>query len=198
MDRTEANEQVAEKFTRLMNATPSRYGLLSDVAAASILSAGVLLVGLFALRNATSSTGRNWVLALAVLPLLASVVASAAFAGSREKVVSWLASLPFPIDNMNGILAGTSDELELVLTRDSPMPRRAELDPALERISEEILILAERGDERIVEIKLGVIDSKRWPMLTNHRRYRRLADVVEQVLVPLGREGVAIRRLRVI
>jgi hypothetical protein len=198
MDRTEANERVAEKFTRMMNATPSRYGPLSDVASASIVSAAVVLIGLFALRHSTDSGARDVVLGVAVLPLVASLLAASAFTGSREKVVSWLASLPIPVDNMNALLAGTSDTVELVFARGARLPTRAELTPTLESLSEDVLLLAERSEESVLEIKLGVIDSKRLPMVTNHRRYRRFVDLVERVVLPLRRDGAAIDRVRVV
>ncbi|HEY3595836.1 MAG TPA: hypothetical protein VGL13_18250, partial [Polyangiaceae bacterium] len=142
MDRTEASEQVAAKFTRMMNATTSRYGLLSDVGSASILSGAVLVVGLIALGRSADPTWRTIILVIALLPILASVVAARAFSGAREKVVSWLAALPFPVDNFNAILAGTGDTVEVVFAR--AMPERSAIEPGLDRLSEEILILGER------------------------------------------------------
>jgi hypothetical protein len=45
----------------------------------------------------------------------------------------------------------------------------------------------ERPDERSVEIRLGVIDSKRMPLVTNHRRWTRLVSLVDRTLVPLSK-----------
>ena len=112
MDRADASDRVALKFTRVMNATPSRFGVLSDLGSASAISGAVLVLSLFFLRGAADSS-RNLALALSVVPLAASLVAAAMLARSREKVVSWMVTLPFPIDNMNAILAGTSDAIEV-------------------------------------------------------------------------------------
>jgi hypothetical protein len=185
MDRADASDRLALKFTRVMNATPSRFGVLSDVASASVISGTVLVLALFFLRGAADSS-RNLALGLAFVPLAASLVASAALARSREKVVSWLASLPFPVDNMNAVLAGTSDTIEVAFAEGAVLPKRAELAPKLESVSEDVFLLAERSEDRTLEIKLGVVDSKRLPLVTNHRRYRRLVDLVERVLIPLG------------
>jgi hypothetical protein len=188
MDRADASERLALKFTRVMNATPSRFGVLSDVAAASAISGAVLVLSLFFLRGAADSS-RNLALALSVVPLVGSLVAAAMLARSRERVVSWMAALPFPIDNMNAILAGTSDAIEVAFAEGAVLPKRAELTPKLDGISQDVFLLAERAADRTLEIKLGVADSKRWPLVTNHRRYRRLVELVERVLVPIAREA---------
>lgn len=188
MDRAEASDRLAHKFTRVMNATPSRFGVLSDVTSASVISGAVLVLSLFFLRGA-AATSHNLALAFSAVPLAASLVAAATLARSREKVVSWLASLPFPVDNMNALLAGTSDTIEVAFAKGAVLPRRAELAPKLESVSEDVFLLAERSEERTLEIKLGVVDSKRVPLVTNHRRYQRLVDLVERVLIPLAREA---------
>jgi len=184
----DASDRLAVKFTRVMNATPSRFGVLSDIGSASVISGAVLVLALFFLRGAADSW-RNLALALSVVPLGASLVAAATLARSREKVVSWMATLPFPIDNMNAILAGTTDTIEVVFAPGAVLPTRAELAPKLESISQDVFQLAERGEERMLEIKLGIVDSKRLPLVSNHQRYRRLVDLVERVLVPLAREA---------
>jgi len=188
MDRADASDRVALKFTRVMNATPSRFGVLSDLGSASAISGAVLVLSLFFLRGAADSS-RNLALALSVVPLAASLVAAAMLARSREKVVSWMVTLPFPIDNMNAILAGTSDAIEVAFAEGAVLPKRAAIAPKLDSISQDVFLLAERSEERTLEIKLGVADSKRLPLVTNHRRYRRLVDLVERVLVPLAREA---------
>ena len=52
---------------------------------------------------------------------------------------------------------------------------------------DDVLLVKERPEERTVEIRLGVIDSPRLPLRSNHQRWRRLLEVVERVLVPLSK-----------
>jgi hypothetical protein len=187
MDRQEASESVAENFTRVMCATPSPLGVFCDFMPASVVSAVILLFGLFAIRRSTDATVLYVVLAVAAAPLVASALISATLRGSREKVVDWLSSLPFPIENMNALLAGLGDTIEVVFEAGVPLPSRATLQPKLDEVSDDVLLVKERPEERLVEIRLGVIDSKRLPQRTNHHRWRRLVDVVERVLVPLSK-----------
>jgi len=56
----EASECVAEKFTRVMNATPSPLGPLSDLGAASVLSGLIVVLGFFGIRRSNdASLARN-------------------------------------------------------------------------------------------------------------------------------------------
>ncbi len=187
MDPEDASESVAEKFTRAMNATPSPIGALSDVMAASVISGAVVAVGFFVIRRSTDSTGLYVVLAVAALPLLVSLVVLLTLGGSRAAVVSWLASLPFPIENLNTLLAGSGDTIEVVFEASAGLPPRADLQPKLEAISEDLVYIKDRPELHLVEIRLGVIDSKRVPFRTSHARWVRMVAVVEQALVPLSK-----------
>jgi hypothetical protein len=187
MDRASAEESVAVRFTRVMNATPSRWGVLSDVTFGAIASAVILVVGLL-IAGRVDRAGSFFGVALAVacVPALVSIVASLALRGSRDRVIDWLASIPFEIVNMNALLAGLGDTIEVVFRKGSPpLPERSELQPKLDEVSDDALMIRARVDERLIEIRLGVIDSKKNPLLTNHRRYARLIEVTEKVLVPL-------------
>jgi hypothetical protein len=197
MDPGEANESVAVKFTRVMNATPSPMGVLSDLMAASILSALCLVLGLYGIRRSASASSLYVVLAVALVPSVASFFISAALGGSRQAVVRWLTSLPFPIENMNALLAGLGDTIEVVFAPGAALPSRSTLQPKLEEVSDDVLLLKERPEERMLEIRLGVIDSKRLPLRTNHQRWKRLVQVVERVLVPLGKSA-PIERIHVV
>jgi hypothetical protein len=95
--------------------------------------------------------------------------------------------LPFPVDNFNALLAGTSDGVEVVFAKGVKVPERAELQPRFDLISDDLLFLSTRLDDRVLELKLGVIDSKRLPLRTNHLRYRRFVELVERILIPLGK-----------
>jgi hypothetical protein len=187
MDPKEASESVAEKFTRVMNATPSPLGAWTDLGAASILSGVVLLAGLFAVRQSNSTGSLYAALAIAAIPLAASALLSATLRSSRATVVAWLASLPFPIENVNAVLAGLGDTIEVVFEPGTALPTRPSLQPKLDEISDDVLFVSSRPDERIIEIRLGIIDSKYMPLRTNHLRWKRLLEVVERGLVPLSK-----------
>jgi hypothetical protein len=187
MDPKEASESVAEKFTRVMKATPSPIGPWCDLTAASVLSGVILVVGLFAIRRSSDSGALYATLALAAVPLAASALLSLTLAGSRAAVVGWIASLPFPIENVNALLAGLGDTLEVHFEPSAELPTRSSLQPKLDEVSDDILLVKERPEERSIEIRLGVIDSKRMPLVTNHRRWKRLVALVDRTLVPLSK-----------
>jgi hypothetical protein len=197
MDPKEANESVAERFTRVMKATPSPIGPWCDVMAASVLSGLLLAVGLFVIRRSTNASSLYVALAVAATPLTVSTLLSTALGGSRDGVVRWLASLPFPVENVNALLAGLGDTIEVHFEPGADLPTRATLQPKLDEVSDDIILVKERPDERSVEIRLGVIDSKRMPLVTNHRRWTRLVALVDRTLVPLSKR-TPIRKILVV
>jgi hypothetical protein len=197
MDPTQASESIAEKFTRVMNATPSPRGPLCDLTAASVLSGFLLVASLFAIRKSTDSSSLYIALGIAAFPLVSSALLSMTLRGSRRAVVRWLASLPFPIENLNALLAGLGDTIEVAFEPGAEIPDRPSLQAALDAISEDVVYLKERPDERTIEIRLGVVDSKRLPLRTNHARWKRLVEVVERGLVPLSKTA-PIRKVLVV
>jgi hypothetical protein len=197
MNPKEASESVAEKFTRVMNATPSPLGAFCDLTAASVVSGVLIVVGFFAIRRSTDPVSLYVAIAVALSPLAASWLLSTTLGGSRAKVVSWLSSLPFPIANMNALLAGLGDTIEVEFEPGGQIPERASLQPKLDAISDDVVLVKERPELSIIEIRLGVIDSKRMPLVTNYRRWRRLLEVVERALVPLSKTA-PIRRVLVV
>jgi hypothetical protein len=194
---TEASESVAEKFTRVMNATPSPLGPFSDFMAASVLAGAIVMGGFFGIRRSNDPSLLLVVLAFAAVPLVASAFVSLWLRGSRAKVVEWLCSLPFPVDNLNAILAGLGDTVEIVFAAGAQLPTRATLQPRLETVSDDVLLVKERTEERTLEIRLGVIDSKRLPLRSNHQRWQRLLDLMQKVIVPLA-ESNPIARVRIV
>jgi hypothetical protein len=197
MTPSEASESVAEKFTRVMNATPSPLGPFSDFIIASLVSSVIIGVGLFVIRHSSNPAALYAVLGAVAVPFVVCAVVSFKLRDTRDKVVAWLTTLPFPVDNLNALLAGLGDTVELVFTEGTAMPARADLQPRLETVSEDILLVKERPDERTVEIRLGVIDSKRVPLYTNHQRWKRLCEVTEKIFVPLARQN-PIERMRIV
>jgi hypothetical protein len=197
MTPTEANECVAEEFTRVMNATPSPLGPLSDVMAASILSGLIVVGGFFGIRRSTDASLLYAVLAVAAVPLVASLLLAVSLRGSREKVIAWLCAVPFPVDNLNALLAGFGDTLEIVFPPGAELPTRASLQPRLEAVSEDVLLVKERPEERTLEIRMGVIDSKRMPLRTNHQRWKRFMELMDKIIMPLAKSN-GIERVRVV
>lgn len=195
MTPTEASECVAERFTRAMNATPSPIGPFSDLLVASVISAAIIMIGFFGVRRGVDAP--YIVMALAAIPLAVSGVLSLMVRSSREKVVAWLCTVPFPVDNLNTLLAGMGDTIEVVFAPGTELPTRATLQPKLDAVSDDVLLVKERPDARVIEIRLGVIDSKRFPLHTNHQRWVRFVEVMEKVIVPLSK-GTTIERMIVI
>jgi hypothetical protein len=187
MDPNEANESVAEKFTNVMNATPSPLSALCDLTVASVVSGVLLVIGLFVIRHSTEPSRLYTVLAVAAAPFVASYGLQLGLHRSRDVVVGWLTTVPFPVENMNALLAGMGDTIEVFFEQGATLPDRSSLQPKLEEVSDDVLLVKERPEERALEIRLGVIDSKRLPLRTNHQRYQRLLDVVQRVLIPLSK-----------
>jgi hypothetical protein len=98
---------------------------------------------------------------------------------------------------LNALLAGLGDTVEIVFAPGAELPTRATLQPRLDAVSEDVLLVKERPEERTFAVRLGVIDSKRMPLRTNHQRWRRLVDLMERVIVPLGKNS-AIERVRIV
>jgi hypothetical protein len=196
--RTLAAEQsVSSRFTRVMNATTSRWGMLTDP---SIIGAATapLAVGLLAAVRADASPEVITALEVAaVLPLAIALTVWMALLGARARVVSWLSSVPFPVENMNGVLNGLGEVLEITFREWAPETR--ELNAALDRVSVECFVTRGTGDDDakapakeaggappVVEVRIGIVDSTRNPSVSNHRRFERVRALVGEVLVPLG------------
>jgi hypothetical protein len=190
VDRTvAASESVATHFSRTMNATTSPLGLWSDLTLAFALSAlpTVLLLRQLA-SDGVRSTASIVLAFLAIAPFAAFVAVGLALRGARAHVVAWLAAQPFPIENMNALLVGLGDTIE-VHFRARPgleLPTRDALQPLLDAVSDDVLLLGPApGEPNAAEIKLGVVESKELPARTNYRRYARFRRVIEAVIVPL-------------
>lgn len=182
--RTHAEESIAPRFTRAMRATVSPYGMYTDPPIVALLTAITVTAALALRLQAPGELPVAALVVLAVLPILAAVGLGLALLGARAQVVDWLTSLPFPVENVNGLLHGVADHLQ-VRFRES-RPDRSELNDALEGIDEECFVLEFEGETDLeVQLKIGVLDSKWNPSRAAHRRFRRVQAMVEQVLVPL-------------
>lgn len=179
-----AGELVAERFSRIMNATTSPLGVAGDPPVAAAATA-VLLVSYLAARQSEASPAVQQVLlVLTGVPLALAIVVALALLGARRRVVGWLAGLPFPVENMNAILNGLGDGLEITFRH--RVPETPALNAKLDAIHPDCFVTDSK--EQIVVVRIGVVDSKRNPAASNHRRYRRVMELVERVLVPLHGE----------
>ncbi len=197
MTPAEANVCIAEKFTRVMNATPSPLAPFCDLGAASVLSGLIVMTGFLVIGRSADASLIYVVLGIAALPPVASAILAASLRHSRDKVVAWLCAVPFPVENLNALLAGLGDTLEVVFAPGAELPTRATLQPRLEVVSEDVLLVKERPEERAIEIRMGVIDSKQMPLRTNHQRWKRFVELMDRVLIPLAKTS-AIERVLVV
>jgi hypothetical protein len=196
MDRARAEDGIAVRFSRVMNATPSPWGFVSDLVIAAAASSLIVFAGFLVIARLDCPAAYVWtVFAVAAIPLVASFVVSLVLAKrSRPQVVAWLASLPFDVVNLNAVLAGAADTVEVVFAEPvanaAPvtLPTRAELTPKLDAIHPGLFLVDERPEIRMISIRIGIVDSKRNPYRTNHARWVRLCTLVSAVLIPMHRE----------
>ncbi|AKT40360.1 hypothetical protein [Chondromyces crocatus] len=189
-----ADQSVATRFTRPMNAATSPLGVLTDP---PFIAIGTGL-GICVLLGVISSGVRGVVIpvliVLSLLPIVCAVVVSVILAGARRSVVSWLARQPFPVENMNAVLNGLGDELEVTFA--DTIPTAEALNLELDKVHPDSFVTGTVEETRTIEIRIGVVDSKRNPSASNHQRYQRVIALVEQVLVPTA-ERHPIRSVRV-
>ncbi|AUX23181.1 hypothetical protein SOCEGT47_037010 [Sorangium cellulosum] len=206
-----AEESVSVRFTRLMNASASRWGVLTDPPVVSLATGVFLFALLGALGRDAGPTVVRALGALAAAPIAVAVVASVALRGARREVVAWLARQPFPVENMNAVLNGLGEALEVTFAARAPgaayrdaseassaaaIPETGLLNAELEKVHPDVFVTGGVEDARTLDIRIGVVDSKRNPAVTNHRRYVRVRAIVERALVPLA-ERYPIQSVRV-
>lgn len=181
MTEAEASDLVAAKFSRMMNATTSPLGVAGDPPIAAAATAVTLVAYLAARRSDASPTVQLVLLVLVFVPVSVALLVALALLGARKSVVAWLAKLPFPIENMNAVLNGLGDILEV--TFEGTPPETPELNAKLDAVHTDCFVTDNK--DSVVGMRIGVVDNKRNPAASNHARYKRLMTIVEQVLVPL-------------
>ena len=182
-----AEESVSTRFTRIMNASTSRWGMLTDPAIVGVCTAPSLVALIAAMRLDAAPAVILALEALSAAPLTAAVLLALALRGARARVIAWLADLPFPLENLNAVLNGLGEALTVTFRGASPSTD--ELNKLLDQVSAESFVTErapEEGAPAWIEVRIGVVDDKRNPAASNHRRYGRVRALVEQVLVPLG------------
>ncbi len=191
--RQRAEQSIAVRFNRVMNATTSRWGVLSDPPVVAVTTAPALVALLAAMRLEASPTVILALEVVTALPITIAVVITLALLGARRGVVEWLSGAPFPIENANALLNGLGESLEVTFA--GACPSTPELNEALERVSPEAFVVsapdaagekAKGAPPALVEVRIGVVESKRNPAASNHARYRRVRALVEEALGPLS------------
>ena len=183
--RARAEAAVAEKFTRFMDAAVSPYGVLTDLTLASAFAAiPVVLLANQAATDQLASWSTGVIVGFGLLPIAVAAGVSLFLKDGRERVITWLAAQPFPIDNLNTLLVGLGDGFEVVFERE-PLPTRDDIQPALDRVHEDAMYLGEAPDELRVDLRVGIYDSKGLPARSHFLRYERFRRIVTEVLVPL-------------
>lgn len=187
VDKAQASELVASKFSRTMNATSSPIGVAGDPPVVAVITAVFLVAYLAARRSDAPESVQQVLLVLVALPVAVAVIVTLALLGARGKVVAWLAAQPFPIENMNAVLNGLGDGLEVTFAPGAKVPETPALNAKLDAIHPDCFVTESKDDT--VVMRIGVVDSKRNPAWTNHQRYRRVVELVEKLLVPLHAES---------
>ena len=191
--RARAAETVATRFTRIMNAATSRWGIVTDPPVLALATGVFLILLLASVRISAIERVVPVFAALTALPLLLGVVVSLALMSARGRVIDWLARLPFPVENLNAVLNGLGDEMEITFA--ASCPQAAEVNALLDAVSPDAFVTRAPGvqsdaatpadDRPILEIRIGVVDSARNPSASNFQRYARVRALIDTVLVPL-------------
>ena len=193
-DLQRADEALAPKFTWPMNAATSRYGLFFDLVFAFALAAGagflLVIAAHFRLIAASYLLG-----VLSVAPLLVWLVGNLALRNARRAMVEWIASLPFPVENLTAVLLGMGETFELYFVSQVP-PRTVVMD-RFAAVSEEAFVLEVRDDQKMVLSRFGVVVSKHNPHRGGYSRYALLRELVHRSLIDLHRD-FPIARLRIV
>jgi hypothetical protein len=184
LTRRRAEESVSLRFTRLMKATTSPYGVLTDPPIVAVVTALLLMAVLVARSYGIGGPTLLLLQLIMALPLAAAASLTLALAGARATLVDWLAGLPFAVENMNAVLNGLGDSLEITFAGELPATERLNAD--LDRLHSDCFVTEAAPDEKRLTVRIGVVDSKRNPAATNHQRYARVRALVDQVLVPLS------------
>lgn len=185
--RAAAEETVAARFPRIMKATTSPLGVLTDPPLVGLAVGVVVVVATLLFQLGLVDPARlAFMAALAALPIVVAIAVTVALAGARSRVIDWLAAQPFPIENVNALLNGVAQNL--VVRFAAEPPDRDALNARLEAIDPDCFALGYDEAEHEVEVRIGVPESKLNPTGANHRRYRRVAVIVDQALVPLHAE----------
>jgi hypothetical protein len=192
--RARAAESVATRFTRLMNAATSRWGVVTDPPVLALATGFFLILLLASLRISAVESLVPLFAALTATPVALGILVSLSLLGARRRVIDWLAGLPFPVENLNAVLNGLGDGMEITFV--SRCPPAAQVNPLLDAVSPDAFVTrspesapaaegAPPPDQSMLEVRIGVVDSTRNPSASNFQRYERVRALIDTVLVPL-------------
>src|SRR3954462_13336243 len=109
--RERADQSVSARFTRVMNATTSRWGMLTDPSIVGLGTAPVVVALVASIRLEAAPALITAFQGLAAVPLAVAVATALAQTSARARVVEWLSGVPFPVENMNAVLNGLGESL---------------------------------------------------------------------------------------
>ena len=181
-----AEDSVAERFTRLMRASVSPFGVLTDPPLVC-LTIALIVVPAILLRSSTLA-------AFGAVPLVIAIVADLSLRGARARVVAWLSSLPFAVDNVNALLNGVGQTL--AITFEDARPSCSELDDVLGQIHAECFAMPFEDHDPEVTVQVGIADSKYNPAGAHYRRWIRVKAIIEEALVPMA-DTYPVRAVRI-
>jgi len=142
----------------MINATPSRYGPLSDGGLGVGLVGALLLVGPF--RAAARGPARAGAISSRGSVIHRRELArAAALRGSREEVVTWLASLPF-LWKTSMHFGGPATPWNWSFAPAARLPGATSWGPCWKGSPRTCSSFAEREQDKVLEIQIGVLDSK--------------------------------------
>lgn len=190
-----SSDTVSARFSRLMCATTSPLGVLTDPPLVGLATAVLFVVFLVGLRLGAPPGVARALAAVAALPTALGALTWLSLLSARKKVITRLDALPFAFENANALLNGVGDALDV--TFDQSMPDTAELNRRLDEVHPDSFVLERRDDERLIRVKIGVVDSKRNPARSSHLRWQRALRLAEQVFQPMEAEH-PIREVRAV
>lgn len=184
--RKQAEESIAPRFSRLMGSTVSPYGMFTDPPLVSVLTAGTMFTALYLAARYPDPMVRGGLAVFALAPVIAALIITVRLRQARGRVVDWLAGLPFPIVNMNGLLHGVAHHLTIRF--EESRPPKHELNEVLEGVHPDSFALEFAEDGKLeVDVLIGVLDSKLNPARAHYQRFRRVTELVERVLIPMSK-----------
>lgn len=176
---------IADRFTPAMNAATSRYGIWCDFSLVFVLVA-VLGVSLAGLYTAFPSMPVAVAVVTLAIPIAISIFWHIALRNARMRVLDWVATIPFELRNLNGLLCGGGEEFEICFGEE--LPSRETVMVKLSCASTDTFVLEIDEESHVVRARLGVLVHKYNPYGEAYHRYARLQVVCEKALVPLHRE----------
>ena len=84
-------------------------------------------------------------------------------------------------------LTATKSKDEVTFKDGAKVPETAAMNAKLDAIHPDSFVTDTK--DRVQVLRIGVVDNKRTPAASNYKRYRRVVDLVERVLVPLHGES---------